>query len=212
MKDVTRRIELYYQQTRLIGVASATRRDISVSMVEPFFGASRGLHMAPFYPFFYTEGDALTPRGIQTAEYLLEEIFSREVARQKTRLELADLLDRRRQEISEHVMASARQVQDQLAPSSPLDDQAFFALWRALRKDLRAGLPQKVYQRRLRQLNQRREASHRGHALLLRRVIEILAPDVPDVADVLEAVVEGLELPRCRHCRSMARWSLAVEA
>ena len=42
---VSRRVEIFHHETRLVGIAEASPRDISVAMVEPFPGVVEGLHI-----------------------------------------------------------------------------------------------------------------------------------------------------------------------
>ena len=196
----SRRVEVFDEGTRLLGLATASPRDISVRMVEPFPGVVEGLHIPHFAcPLgFYTEGVGLTAKGVAAAEHLLVKAHQHGLTRERALTALQVLLDRHRVQVRAFVKVASEQIQHELAPMAPVDDDAFLALRRALRKNLRAGMNPKVYQRRLQALKKRRDAHHQGHRLLLERVIEQLSSDVPGVETILDAVVDaGIGVPRC---------------
>lgn len=197
------RVEIFDKGTRLLGTADASPRDISVRMVEPFPGLVKGVCIPYFacHLGLYTEGTELTAKGVSTTEYLLVDAHQHGLTRERALTALWTLLDERPAQLREFVRAANKQVQHEIAPMAPVDDETFLALRRALRRDLRAGMDPRIYQRRLNGLKKRKEAFHQGHHLLLVRIIEQLSPDVPYVETILDAVVDaGIGVPRCDSC------------
>lgn len=209
---VSWRVEVFHHETRLLGMAAASPRDISVSMVEPFPGAVEGLHI----PYFacplglYTEGIGLTAKGVTAAEHLLVKAHQHGLIRARALTALQVQLDGHGARVRALVRAVSRQVQHELAPMAPVDNERFLALRRALGRDLRSGMNPRVYQHRLHGLKKRREALHQGHHLLLERIIEQLSPDVPGVETILDALMDaGIGVPRCDWCLAVHIWRKA---
>ena len=203
------RLEIFDEGTRLLGIATASPRDISVRMVEPFPGVVEGLHIPHFAcPLgLYTEGTGLTGKGVAAAENLLVKAHQHGLTRERALTALQSLLDGHRGPLLAFVKAASEQIQHELAPMVPVDEETFLALRRALRRDLRAGMEPKVYQRRLQGLKKRKEALHQGHRLLMERVIEQLSSDVPGVETILDAVGDaGIGVPRCDWCLEVHVW------
>ncbi len=201
MSTCTTRVELFHNNTKLVGVVSASTHEISVEMVEPVPGLFSRAYLqrrwAPA-PYVYAEGGVLTPEGRAVAERMLVDALDRRLRRAETRALLRELIKRRGAELIAQVEVTRRRVQEELRLQAPVDGETFYTLRRRLRRDLKAGLEQRVYQRRLRQLEERRGAGHRAHRLLLQRVIDHLAPLVPHVADFPDLVEDaGIGIPRC---------------
>lgn len=78
-QPITDLICVHHEGTRLVGEVSAWSGDISVQMIEPFLGASGGLHI-PYFArghFRYLSGDSRTQYGRQRAADILADIFQR---------------------------------------------------------------------------------------------------------------------------------------
>ena len=208
----SRSVEIYHEGTRLLGIATASPRDISVRMVEPFSGVVEGLHIPHFAcPLgLYTKGTGMTAKGVTAAKNLLVKAHQHGLIRKGALAALQVLLDRQRVQVRAFVNATSRQIQHELALMAPVDDETFLALRRALRRNLKAGMNPQVYQHRLKGLKKRRKIGHQAHRLLLERVIEQLSPDVPDVETILDAVVDaGIGVPQCDWCLKVHVWRAA---
>jgi len=195
----TARIETFHHTTRLLGVATAERCDISVRMVEPFPGRGDGRHIMYLLAghVSYLVDGQLSDHGMLRARELLVDIFLRETRT----AELCRTLARRGPRIGELVETARREIERELAPEAPIDDATFHRLRQALRRDLRAaGLDPRSYQRRYRALQQRRKAVHRGHELMLERIVERVARrlDLSPSRELLLALMRlDPGLPRC---------------
>lgn len=202
MKTCTTRIEHFHEKKRLVGVVFAGQYELSVEMVEPIPGVTGRTCIQPRWiapPYVFAEGGRLTTEGSEAAGRLLVSALAARLRRDVVRARLREHLAHREKEVLDLIEATRRQVREDLRLQAPVDDETFYALRRALRRDLRSGLDPRVYQRRLRQLEERRGTGHRAHRVLLKRVIDHLQPHVPHVADFPDVIADaGIGVPRCR--------------
>ena len=123
----------------------------------------------------YEQDGALSDHGRARAESILVDIYSRSIQAEAVRRVVRDLPASQRKAVFDFARATVRDVHAELAHEAPVDDVVFYALRRALRRDLRAGLAEHTYQRRYSSLQKRRAAHHRQHQLVLERVASHLA-------------------------------------
>ncbi|MCC6747588.1 MAG: hypothetical protein IT371_08025 [Deltaproteobacteria bacterium] len=205
----TTRLHLCHEGIPLIGVVAATRTELIVTMIEPYASASARRHLpvlalrGPQRGGYADAGGGLSALGQSSAEALLVEIFEDESLVARSRAAVRGLLDRHGEKLEVRFAALVRQAEGALSARAPLDDAQFYALRRALRRDLRQGLDARVYERRHRALKLRREAQHEVHRHALDAAAELVGSLLGWAAEptLVFALPEGPSLPACSACR-----------
>lgn len=134
------RVRHIHRGVPLVGLATATPRGLTVTLLEPFSRGPDVRHLPVFAlpsvgPSGYlSEREELSSFGLRRAEGLLVELY-------------------------EGTSAATLDEHHPVAPKEPLDAERFFALRRALRRDLRRGLDPRTYQRRYAALKLRRHGA-----------------------------------------------------
>lgn len=196
----------------LVGIATATLRDLAVEMVEPFPGLVARRHLIfPVEKLRYVEDGKLTAAGRSRADALLVDLFVLESWLRCALNAAQTALKNGRIDLAALEGAVAARLDPLFAGLKPLDRDAFLVERRALRRDLRGGLDPRIYQRRLGALRRRHRAADLWQAQLVLGLARGILAALPEVgpaplsceaAELLVPHVNGLRAGQGRGNRS----------
>lgn len=180
MSSCVTRVTALHDGQPLLGTVTATPDNLEVRMLEPFPGLSARRRLC-LGPIEYASEGELTAAGRTRAEGLLADLYTLETWLRAALRTLERALTETRVDLAVLERITIQRLSPLFDALQPLEEPQFVAARFALRRDLRAGLDPRGYQRRLSALRRRRRAADIWEEELIRALAEEVVTALPEI-------------------------------